>query len=59
MMYFKRVKNPATGQPFSSAVELAEFSKEVLTKDFSQVFSKVEVFEQFLLLQINEKYLMD
>lgn len=59
MMYLKRIQALEIGKDFKNTTELAEYLKTKLSEEFSSLFSKVEVCEQFLLLQLQSSYLQD
>jgi hypothetical protein len=57
MMFFKRVQSQGPNGPFGSVDDLANYLKDSITKEYPSVFSKVDVCEKFLLLQLQEEYL--
>lgn len=59
MMYLKRIQALEIGKDFKITTELAEYLKIKLSEEYSSLFSKVEVCEQFLLLQLQSSYLQD
>lgn len=59
MMYFKRVRNQGPNGPFGSIDDLADYLKIQLSKEYSSIFSKIEICEKFLLLQMHQEYLKD
>lgn len=59
MMYLKRIQALEIGKDFKNTTELAEYLKNKLSEEYSSLFSKVEVCEQFLLLQLQSSYLQD
>ncbi len=59
MMYFKRVQSQGPNGPFGSVDDLASYLKEKLTLEYPSIFSKIDICEKFLLLQIHEQYLVE
>ena len=58
MKYFKTIKKE-TDKKFNNMTDLAKYLKEELEKNYNDVFRKIDINKNFLLLALNENYLQE